>query len=233
MNKRKTRMRTGILGYIPGFRTDTRWKKVIASIYYLITLICLFGDVGNFLVMAALPFFIMNIITALRGNEKKYFAPAVIAFVVLIIGSVFTPTNNSVSYTAPTATPITEVRSETPQPTSVPSDTPAPTEVPATQPTAVPTAGPTKVPTPQPTVVPAAAPTKATAAAPAISATPIPTSTNVAAGTSSGSTDMTVWIGETGTKYHYEHCRTLRGNKYEITLEEAKAQGRTPCKVCH
>lgn len=43
----------------------------------------------------------------------------------------------------------------------------------------------------------------------------------------------TVWIGETGTKYHSKDCRTLRGNKYEITLDEAKAQGRTPCGVCY
>ncbi len=41
-----------------------------------------------------------------------------------------------------------------------------------------------------------------------------------------------VWIGDTGTKYHDENCRTLRGNKYQITLEKAKAQGRTACKVC-
>lgn len=42
-----------------------------------------------------------------------------------------------------------------------------------------------------------------------------------------------VWIGETGTKYHNKDCRTLKGNKYEISLEEAKRQGRTSCKVCH
>ena len=41
-----------------------------------------------------------------------------------------------------------------------------------------------------------------------------------------------VWIGDTGTKYHRKDCRTLRGNKYQITLDEAKAQGRTACKVC-
>lgn len=42
-----------------------------------------------------------------------------------------------------------------------------------------------------------------------------------------------VWIGDTGTKYHHQNCRTLRGNKYQITLDEALAQGRTACKVCH
>lgn len=45
--------------------------------------------------------------------------------------------------------------------------------------------------------------------------------------------EETVWVGDSGTKYHYKNCRTLRGNKHEITLKEAKAQGRTACKVCH
>ncbi len=44
--------------------------------------------------------------------------------------------------------------------------------------------------------------------------------------------EETVWIGETGTKYHRYTCGTLRGNKYEITLQEAMNQGREPCKVC-
>lgn len=46
-------------------------------------------------------------------------------------------------------------------------------------------------------------------------------------------TEESVWIGETGTKYHRSNCRTLRGNKYQITLQEAINQGREPCKVCN
>ena len=42
-----------------------------------------------------------------------------------------------------------------------------------------------------------------------------------------------VYIGETGSKYHYETCRTLKNGAFPITLEEALTQGRTPCKVCH
>lgn len=42
----------------------------------------------------------------------------------------------------------------------------------------------------------------------------------------------TVWVGETGTKYHYQHCPTLKGNGHEITFEQALAEGREPCKVC-
>lgn len=42
----------------------------------------------------------------------------------------------------------------------------------------------------------------------------------------------TVWIGNTGTKYHRESCGTLKGKGHEITLKEAIAEGREPCKVC-
>ena len=49
---------------------------------------------------------------------------------------------------------------------------------------------------------------------------------------SDNKTEM-VWVGETGTKYHYEDCRTLKGKGHQITLEQALAEGREPCKVCH
>lgn len=42
----------------------------------------------------------------------------------------------------------------------------------------------------------------------------------------------TVYIGETGDKYHRESCSTLKGNGTPISLEDAIAQGRTACKVC-
>lgn len=42
----------------------------------------------------------------------------------------------------------------------------------------------------------------------------------------------TVYIGDTGTKYHRESCRTLKGNAHAISLDEALAQGREACKVC-
>ena len=44
--------------------------------------------------------------------------------------------------------------------------------------------------------------------------------------------EETVWIGATGTKYHRYSCPTLKSTHREITLSEALAQGREPCKVC-
>ncbi len=41
-----------------------------------------------------------------------------------------------------------------------------------------------------------------------------------------------VWVGDSGNRYHSEYCRTLKGNKHQMTLAQAKAQGRTACGVC-
>ncbi len=90
---------------------------------------------------------------------------------------------------------------------------------------------PTETPI-EPTITPTTAtPAPNTAAKEELTAVPAPTHVVVEA--SPETIGATVWIGETGTKYHYQDCRTLKGNKYEITLEEAKAQGRTPCGVCY
>lgn len=43
----------------------------------------------------------------------------------------------------------------------------------------------------------------------------------------------TVYVGETGTKYHEESCSTLRGGAYPIALDDALAEGREPCKRCN
>ena len=40
-----------------------------------------------------------------------------------------------------------------------------------------------------------------------------------------------VWVGNSGTKYHNQGCRTLKG--HQITLEKALSEGRQPCKVCY
>lgn len=43
----------------------------------------------------------------------------------------------------------------------------------------------------------------------------------------------TVYVGKTGSKYHYKDCRTLKDSVFPISLSDAEAEGRTPCKVCH
>lgn len=50
--------------------------------------------------------------------------------------------------------------------------------------------------------------------------------------TSDNNSEM-VWVGKTGDKYHLKNCRTLKGNGHQITLKQAKEEGRQACKVCH
>ena len=42
-----------------------------------------------------------------------------------------------------------------------------------------------------------------------------------------------VYVGKTGSKYHYKDCRTLKDGVFPMSLSDAEAEGRTPCKVCH
>jgi micrococcal nuclease len=42
----------------------------------------------------------------------------------------------------------------------------------------------------------------------------------------------TVYVTDTGKKYHRGNCRYLRQSKHPMSLQAAKAAGNTPCKVC-
>lgn len=44
---------------------------------------------------------------------------------------------------------------------------------------------------------------------------------------------QTVYITNTGEKYHNVGCRYLRKSQIPISLDDAVARGYTPCKVCH
>jgi competence protein ComEC len=57
---------------------------------------------------------------------------------------------------------------------------------------------------------------------------PSPTSTK----DNNSSGGKIVYITETGEKYHKSGCQYLKKSKIEITLEEAKAYGYTPCSRC-
>lgn len=46
------------------------------------------------------------------------------------------------------------------------------------------------------------------------------------------SPDPSVWITETGTKYHRMGCRYLDKSAIEIPLSQAKERDLQPCKVC-
>ena len=45
-------------------------------------------------------------------------------------------------------------------------------------------------------------------------------------------TAQTVYVTETGKKYHAKNCDIVKTGKKGITLEEAKKKGLEPCKAC-
>ena len=45
-------------------------------------------------------------------------------------------------------------------------------------------------------------------------------------------TEKIVYIAKTGKKYHLENCRTLRGEKEAIDLNETMKNGYEVCKIC-
>lgn len=51
--------------------------------------------------------------------------------------------------------------------------------------------------------------------------------------TNSNYNSQMVWVGDTGTKYHKQSCRTLKGNGHQTTMEQALSEGRRACKVCY
>lgn len=69
----------------------------------------------------------------------------------------------------------------------------------------------------------AAAEQEAAAAAAAAAAAPAPSSDN---------SDVTVFVTNTGSKYHVAGCRHLK-SQIPMTLSEAKAAGYTPCGTCN
>jgi hypothetical protein len=44
--------------------------------------------------------------------------------------------------------------------------------------------------------------------------------------------DVTVYVTNTGAKYHNDGCRYLRKSRIPMSLEDAKASGYDPCSVC-
>lgn len=58
-------------------------------------------------------------------------------------------------------------------------------------------------------------------------------SKNESVSTASPAGATAVYISKSGTKYHTSDCSSLGSSKTEISLEEAMASGKTPCKRCN
>ncbi len=121
---------------------------------------------------------------------------------------IFTAALGSTDNSSPNNTQSTPI----PTPTAAATNSPTPEPTATPTPTPEPTATPTPIPTPEPTVE--------------------PTLTPVAEQSTTAGT-RTVYAGNTGTKYHKQNCPTLKGKGHAVSLDDAIAEGRTPCKRCN
>lgn len=73
--------------FIPGFRSNTRWKKINACIYYLISILPNANNFGGLLFMLSLPFFTFGLIDLFKAikNKTPYKNAAIIILAALII----------------------------------------------------------------------------------------------------------------------------------------------------
>ena len=208
-NKKEDDNMKNILNYIPGFRTKKIWKMAIAIVYYFLSLMVLTEGFYLFIFMLSFPFIIMGIVDFLKTKKGNKLILSLIGVVMFIFSFVSGPDSSD---TNPQITPSpTVVVTQAPTETPVVEETPLPTEEPTPEPTDIPaTEAPTEEPVYEPTEVPI-----------------------VAMDNSSNENTTMVWIGETGTKYHKQGCDTLKNGEYQITLNDALAEGREPCKRCY
>ncbi len=74
------------LKYIPGFRSDKRWKKVIAVIYYLFSLLMLVAEIGLSLFLLGMPFLIFSIVDLFKSKKQnKPIKTAAIGLVISLL----------------------------------------------------------------------------------------------------------------------------------------------------
>lgn len=96
-----------------------------------------------------------------------------------------------------------------------------PTALPEPTNTVVITESPSFEPTPEPTLEPTTEPT------------PSPTAVESVYETNNDQQEVTVYVTETGEKYHRNGCKYLKKSKIPMGLDNAKLSGYEPCSICN
>lgn len=79
-----------ILQYIPGFRSGARWKKTVALLYYIFTLLMLGAGFGTFLIFLSAPFLVFSIIDLVH-KKKSAAIVLLVSLALMITGIAITP----------------------------------------------------------------------------------------------------------------------------------------------
>jgi hypothetical protein len=105
-----------IFQYVPGFRLNTKWKKIIASVYYIFGLLMLFSSWSASLIFLSCPFFIFSIIDLITHKKStkpliKVLLPLVMSLAIMVIGFANTPqtsSNNTINTKTETAIQVNQ-----------------------------------------------------------------------------------------------------------------------------
>lgn len=192
---------------------------LIIAVFVVIFLLCsISGSISVSLAVAclcafpvSLAIFIIKTLTKQKSMPYLFSSIALIIAFILFLAIAPTPENKELETTTNATTTTTETTTE---------------ETTTTVTTTITTTTTTTTTTTETTTV------EVTTAPPA----PVVSSNNSSSSSYSDAsmddTANTVYIGKTGTKYHRQNCRTLKGKGSPISLSDAKAQNKTACKVC-
>lgn len=111
-----------ILKYVPGFRTNIKWKKIIATAYYALCIIFLASGLGAFLMYASIPFIIFAIVDIIKHRNKTVILTLIGAILIFSMGLKINPDikNNTVTATKEVAAPV--VKEKTPEELKIEAD---------------------------------------------------------------------------------------------------------------
>lgn len=103
-----------ILNYVPGFRSDVKWKKIVAIVYYLWTLFTIMAGLDFFMFFLAAPILVFSIGSLIKGKRNN---KPITAFVVVLVVS-FAGIFGSLASIG-NATPSAETMKELEQPSDI------------------------------------------------------------------------------------------------------------------
>lgn len=74
---------SNILNYMPGMKSNKKWKKVVAIIYYVLCVFYISQGLGSFLIIATMPFIVFGIRDLVKSSNKKRAVITVLISVIL------------------------------------------------------------------------------------------------------------------------------------------------------
>ena len=204
-------------------------QKIFKILNWIFSVFCLFGFLAYFGSFSGFLFLVVGVFSLPIGPIKKLFdfdlPPSLAKYIgsaqnlrialfalLFVVGLFSAPRPADAGPDSSVSQPLsTAAATATPTPIATASPTPKPT--PSPEPTAEPTPAPTEAPSPAPVATPVEDPPAAAPVEQPVSAT--------------------VYVTNTGAKYHSAGCQYLRKSQIPISLDDAKAQGYTPCSKCH